>query len=376
MRLFAHEAGSHGTFLVATGPADLPPATAAAQAYALIGDALRPGGLEIVQERIFAGLAAEASVVAARRETLSARQIRCEGPYNYLQGAAARGEGFGGVIVRAIAPRLTADGVRDVCEAGVPRGRTWRIGNTACTILQNIQGLNEGSDNRPGQQARRAIEKADRLLRSNGADYRAAARTWFYLSDILQWYGEFNAARTAVYNDFGLLPRAGEEHILPASTGIRADVPTGAACSLELLAVSGETGSVRFLRNPAQKEAFRYGSAFSRCAVLQGAEGSLVEVSGTAAIDEKGKSLHAGDVRAQVRCTLDKLSFLMSQVGAGLRDMHAATVFVKQPAHVDAVRETIAEAGFENLPAVYVLADVCREELLFEMDGEAFIPAG
>jgi hypothetical protein len=31
------------------------------------------------------------------------------------------------------------------------------------------------------------------------------------------------------------------------------------------------------------------------------------------------------------------------------------------------------DRGLEDFPAVFVVADVCREELLFEIDGEAVV---
>ena len=102
---------------------------------------------------------------------------------------------------------------------------------------------------------------------------------------------------------------------------------------------------------------------------------SLIQVSGTAAIDERGASLYRGDVRAQIDCTFDKLSALIGPEGASLNDIAAASVFVKRPEDALVYHERAAARGLQNLPAVIMVADVCREELLFEMDAEvAFEP--
>jgi enamine deaminase RidA (YjgF/YER057c/UK114 family) len=372
---FERRTMANGVFLVVSSPQRAEPRSAAMDAYSQIGDALLSEPLEIVQERILGSLSVEPLVKDARREARQVRGLPADGPVTYVQGRPTWGEGFGGVIVHAVPRGQGNDQVRLVLDGAEPRGRTWCADGTRFIILQNIQGLTADADNAPESQARRAIDRADRLLQDNGSGYRDTVRTWFYLSDILGWYAEFNQARTARYGQFGLLsgPDAPEPR-LPASTGIRADMPGGAACALDLLAVidSGGTGpSVRHIRNPRQQEAFRYGSAFSRCAVIHGQRENLIQVSGTAAIDEAGKSLHPGDVRAQACCTLDKVAALMEQAGASLEDICAATIFLKNGDDAPAVRQVLADRGLEHLPAVWAVADVCRDELLFEIDAEA-----
>ena len=89
----------------------------------------------------------------------------------------------------------------------------------------------------------------------------------------------------------------------------------------------------------------------------------------------RGRSLHPGDVRAQIDCTFDKIAALIAPVGATLADIVAASVFIKRPEDAPAYQEIAAARGLANLPAVILVADVCREELLFEMDAEvAFDP--
>jgi enamine deaminase RidA (YjgF/YER057c/UK114 family) len=202
-------------------------------------------------------------------------------------------------------------------------------------------------------------------------------RPWFYLSDILDWYTDFNKTRSEKYGEFGIMPGPGDiKLLLPASTGIGVETPSGVAASMDLLAVldSGDRNAqVRKLTSPAQLDAFRYGAAFSRGAVIEENDVKLIEVSGTAAIDEHGASLYPGDIRSQIICTLDKIETLLGQEGAGLADICAASVFVKRLEYAEAFRRVAAERGLADLPAVCIVADVCREELLFEMDAEAIV---
>jgi enamine deaminase RidA (YjgF/YER057c/UK114 family) len=255
-------------------------------------------------------------------------------------------------------------------------GRGWRRQGATFLLLQNIQGLALGPQgvNTPFIQTRRMLQRAERIFESQGASYRDVVRTWFYLSDILAWYPEFNRSRTAIYGQFGILPGQGNGRLkLPASTGISGKLPTGAAGALDLLAVAGPVESrprVRQLSNPGQQDAFQYGSAFSRGTLIEGPDVSLIQVSGTAAIDERGASLYPGDVRAQIDCTFDKIAALIGQEGASLNDIAAASVFVKRPEDAPAYQERAAARGLQNLPAVIMVADVCRDELLFEIDAE------
>jgi enamine deaminase RidA (YjgF/YER057c/UK114 family) len=367
--------GPGQAFLVASSRWGADAAPAALAAYGEIARLLQDQGLTIVHERLFGSLTVKPAVLAARAVAFSARSLPVDGPITYIQGHPPWGDGLAGVIIQAVSCRNPRDKVWTIREQGRPVGRGWRRGEATFLLLQNLQGQTangNGANARP-HQARRLIQRAARLLEAQGASYEDVARTWFY-SDIRDWYPEFNQSRTAIYGKFGILPGQGNGRLkLPASTGIRGEVPTGAAGALDLLAVVGPVESqplVRQLSNPGQQDAFQYGSAFSRGALISQPDISLIQVSGTAAIDAQGRSLYPGDVRAQIDCTFDKIAALIGQEGAGLTDIAAACVFVKRPEDAPVYEARAAARGLEDLPAVIMVADVCRDELLFEMDAE------
>jgi enamine deaminase RidA (YjgF/YER057c/UK114 family) len=218
------------------------------------------------------------------------------------------------------------------------------------------------------------MERAAAILEKQGSTYQDTVRTWFYLRDILAWYRDFNRARTAAYEKFGLLPEGkNSPFLLPASTGICGEVPTGAAVAMDLLAIIGPEGSrpeVIQLNNPDQQAPSKYGSAFSRGTLMRQSGVSLIQVSGTAAIGPCGDSLYPHDIRGQIDCTWEKIANLIGQGGASLADIGAACVFLKRPEYLQAYQERAAAWGLQDLPAVVMVADVCRQELLFEMDAE------
>jgi len=413
-------AGEGQAFLVASvrSPADA--VHAAGDSYTRIAEALREHHLEIIHERIFGSLSAEPAVMAARRHAFQTYGYAPDNPVTYLQGSPSWGEGFAGAIIHAVSTN-SADAVWTIRHGKEPCGRGWRRNGLTYLVLQNIQAVGsnqfisktaklhpprnplpsrEGEKEVPSPlegegkgeggrihmvdftgmskplQVRRMLDRAEQILRENGASYRDVARTWFYLSDILDWYASFNKVRNEKYGEFGIMPGPGDRDLLlPASTGIRSNMPSGAAAMMDLMAVVGDAGrpAVKQMTNAAQLDAFRYGSAFSRGALIQEPDVSLIEVSGTAAIDQQGRSQFQEDIRSQITCTFDRIETLLKQAGAGLKDITAATVFVKSPEYAPVFWEMAKDRGLEEFPAVCVVADVCRDELLFEIDGEAVV---
>ena len=177
------------------------------------------------------------------------------------------------------------------------------------------------------------------------------------------------SARRQAFASFGISP---ENPV----TYIEGNSPSGAVCAMDLMAVLNSEKCTRKLSNPSQLDAFRYGSAFARASVVNNGSTALIEVSGTAAIDEHGVSLYPGDIRAQIHCTFDKVAALLKQEDAELKDICSATVFVKRPEFAEIFYEMAAARGLENFPCVCIVADVCREELLFEIDAEAVVKTG
>jgi len=411
-------AGEGQVFLVAAVQSPADASKAAWDAYTRIAEALREHKLEIVHERMFGSLSVEPSVMAARHRAFQTYGFAPDNPVTYLQGNPTWSEGFAGAIIHAV---HRGNDVRTIWDGDIPCGRGWRRNGLMYLVLQNIQGIGnnqiiskstkqhpplnplprEGEKEVPSPlggagkgegerihtddlfsmsrtvQVRRILDRAERILRENGASYGDVVRTWFYLSDILDWYAAFNKVRNEKYGEFGIMPGPGDRDLLlPASTGISGQTLSGAAATMDLFAIAGEADSrpvIKQLTNAAQLDAFRYGSAFSRGALIQEPDVSLIEVSGTAAIDQQGRSQFQGDIRGQITCTLDRIETLLGQAGAGLSDIAAATVFVKRSEHASVFWEMAKDRGMEEFPAVCVVADVCRDELLFEIDAEAVV---
>ena len=234
----------------------------------------------------------------------------------YIEGQPSWGRGLAGVIIRALSCIAPDDRVWTITDGRIPCGRGWTHNGTEFIVLQNVQGQSvTDNGHNPAVQAKSMIERGDRILEKQGSSYRDVVRIWFYLSNILDWYGDFNNVRSDKYCEFGLMPKADDDSLLlPASTRVNGDNTMGTAGTMDLVAVSSRPGSKPFIKqltNPTQKDAFCYGASFSRGTLIRQQDFSLIEVSGTAAIDKNGMSLYPGDVRSQIVCTLDKIEALI-----------------------------------------------------------------
>jgi enamine deaminase RidA (YjgF/YER057c/UK114 family) len=341
--------------------------------YTRISDILARRRMQVTHERIFGSLKLREPILEARRRALEQSGQGVDWPITFIEGRPPWGDGLAGVQIQAVRPQQ-AGGVQTITDDGVARGRRWQRHGATYLMLQDLHGAAPGSSRE--SQTTAMFERANRILERQGATFRDVARTWIYLPDILQWYDGFNAARSVKYREFGLLPvrpaeDGGRRTLPPASTGISGGNPHGAGPVMDLLAVIGKPEcpvKVELMTNVRQKDAFEYGSAFSRGVWIREPDMTQVQVSGTAAIDERGKSLFPNDCRAQIFRTFDTIEALIAPTGASLKDVCQATVFLKRAQDLPVYRQAAAERGLADLPAVCVVADVCRDDLLFEVD--------
>lgn len=376
LTVYETKAGKRQAYFVADNSvAQLSAEEAATEFYAAMGARLNATGMSVAHERIFGTLDARDAVMQSRHDALQAAGIDPHPAVSYIQGRPVFGAGFAGAIVQAVRPD-SGSSVQTLFEMGAPWGRAWVLHGVGYIAVQSAHGSN-GLDR--GDQASQMFAQVDARLHSQSASYRDVVRTWLYLSHILDWYGDFNRARDVQYARFGLMPnleRATLEAplLLPASTGIEGYNACGSDCLMDALVITGpKRPAIRQMANARQKDAFRYGSAFSRGACICEADTTRIELSGTAAIDEEGKSVHVGDTAAQIHHTLEAIEALLNTEQASLKHMAAATVFFKEAEDYPLFLEGMKKRKLNRFPAVLVHADVCRGDLLFEMDGTAVL---
>ena len=341
----------------------VPPAAPAEQQaramFPAVAEALRAAGASIFQERVFGTAGALEAAEAIRAEAYGdlADAVR---PARLLSGEGRHGP-LAGVQVHAVCGRSR---LRVLSADGSAWGRVLKLDGRRHVALSGLSAAGAGAG--PAQ-ARAMFELADRLLGQAGGGMHSVARTWLWLGDILSWYGQFNGVRSRFFAERGLI--GATRGRFPASTGIGVRPAGGAACALDVMAVVGPADSIRcFQAAGRQRSAFAYGSAFSRAARAASPGGQTVFVSGTAAVDEAGATRHAGDARAQIQMTLANVRAVLTQQGCRDQDVVQAIAYCKTPEV-----EAIWRDGWADLPwpCVTVISDVCRDELLFELEAAA-----
>jgi enamine deaminase RidA (YjgF/YER057c/UK114 family) len=146
---------------------------------------------------------------------------------------------------------------------------------------------------------------------------------------------------------------------------------------MDVLAVSkgpGDACPFTRLFNPLQSEATDYGSAFARGVCVDVPDVRYVLISGTAAIDENGKSVHPDDPVGQIRRTIANFETILKAGGATPADLYHTVWYCKDPSHARIVREETRRRGWPEFLCPIVRADICRHDLLVEIDGSAAIP--
>lgn len=131
-------------------------------------------------------------------------------------------------------------------------------------------------------------------------------------------------------------------------------------------------------------EAYGYAkpSSFSRGMRIDIGGVTILLISGTASIDENGKSIHIGDFPAQLRRTFDNITGLLTSEGATWRDVVRTTCDLRDIDRdydvFNAGRTAFfKEQGLDPLPAsTGIEANLCRPELLVEIEAMAIFRTG
>ena len=126
-------------------------------------------------------------------------------------------------------------------------------------------------------------------------------------------------------------------------------------------------------------EAFDYAkpSSFSRGMRIDLNGVTILLISGTASIDEDGRSVHIGDFRAQMRRTLWNITGLIEAEGASWHDIVRTTCYLRDiERDYEAFNEErtafFRKQGLDPLPAsTGIQAILCRPELLIEIEAIA-----
>ena len=107
---------------------------------------------------------------------------------------------------------------------------------------------------------------------------------------------------------------------------------------------------------------------------------SLILISGTASVDEQGRSIHVGDIKAQSWRTFENIEALLASEGADWHDVVRTTCYLRDMSRdyepFNEVRHGFyLDRELEPFPAsTGIQVTLCREDLLVEIEAMAIVP--
>lgn len=227
------------------------------------------------------------------------------------------------------------------------------------------------------------------ILASEHMQVEDIIRQWNYIGDItgeedgVQCYHAFNEARSVFY-DKGNWIGCG----YPAATGIGLQMK-GVFISLIALQAKQPNINIVAIDSPLQVAAHAYSEKvlvcseekslhatpkFERAKLLINHAGMLCFVSGTAAIRGE-ESMRVLNVSLQTKQTLENIRYLIAAENLqkhGIErqpawNLFGMRVYVKNISDIQAVK-AVVEAVWPEVNPIYVQADICRPELLVEIE--------
>jgi enamine deaminase RidA (YjgF/YER057c/UK114 family) len=248
------------------------------------------------------------------------------------------------------------------------------------------------------QQSNTAFTCLQNVLSEEEMEFSDIIRQWNYIEQITkneqhglsisQNYQIFNDVRSKYYQ------QANFSKGFPAATGIGMDY---GGIIIDIFAAKFKNNtSVVALKSPVQLDAYSYTKEvlaenntmedfcrttpkFERAKVLITPFNKLIFVSGTAAI--KGQvSIPVMSVEHQTEMTIQNILSLISPenltkhgiLSREKANLNYIRVYVKYKNDIQQVKN-ICQKYFPGITAVYILADICRPELLVEIEGQAAI---
>ena len=206
--------------------------------------------------------------------------------------------------------------------------------------------------------------------------YPAIVRVWNYLPRINQGsgdeerYRQFCLGRQQAFNE-----RRYKASAYPSACAV------GHNGHRTIIYLRAARAPIKHIENPRQESAYHYprqygpaSPSFARATQVDWRRGRQIFISGTASIvGHESRCPH--DLAGQLQVTLENLDILLHESARvsqsdNLPAMDLLKVYVRHPLHFAPVQRAICDR-FPGVPAVYLQGDICREELLVEVDGVA-----
>jgi hypothetical protein len=243
--------------------------------------------------------------------------------------------------------------------------------------------------------ANAVFEMLSEVLKKHDFEYDDIVRQWNYVGEILKTETKdgLNIQNYQVFNDIrnDYYRRNKKQSDFPAATGIGIKTQ---GLIVDVFAKKSSSNVQNLpLRSKIQKNPFAYSEAvlvgcktdkkpplFERARMLHSNHQAQIFVSGTASIENQ-ETVAIGDVSAQTENTISYIKELVSskniqdnypEIMLNNRNYQRVRVYVKHRKDMDVVHK-ICSAHFPQHLINMVEADICRDNLLVEIEADLFL---
>jgi enamine deaminase RidA (YjgF/YER057c/UK114 family) len=336
---------------------------------------LKDARVKILLEKIYGLSSMREDTAAIRNRCINMMRENTKIPFTYIGSVPCIGGKIAGVQIIGVIQDDKKTKVDTIFFNEEPVGRVFETDDFKGIYLSGISGLQKDGNvgkQSPVQQAEYIVKLCQDVFSKQGMTARNIIRTWIYFPRILSWYKRFIKTRARFFKEFGLI--SGNKTYLPASTGIQGRGRPKEEIFLDLIAFvpkKKHVGSASIMRSKRQNEARKYGATFSRGVEVKTDNSSLLHISGTASINQKGKTIYLHDEQGQITETLINIGALLETKKAYLKDIVLTAAYCKNRRTYTTFKDVTKYLGLDEIPFVPVYADVCRDDLLFEIDAIA-----
>ncbi len=330
---------------------------------------LKDNNISILQQKVY-GAASEKekilSIMNKMAEKIDKKNIFSA---TFIEGASCIGGVFTGMHIIGVSSESFEIDIKNIEHDGKNVGRSFETPFFKEIFLSGISDYEKAYS--LYEHASFMFYKAKEILEKEKCGMNNVIRTWIYFPRILDWYGEFNKARNKCFEEFCLI--SDDKIYMPASTGIQGKRLDAEECFMDVFAFipKDEKEKISVMKNKRQKEAYEYGSSFARGIKISDSKISRLYISGTASIDTTGKTVYHNDIQGQITETLLNIAALLDTEDAKLKDIVLATAYCKNKEVYEKAESIIKYLDLDAIPFIYTFADVCRDDLLFEVEAIA-----
>jgi enamine deaminase RidA (YjgF/YER057c/UK114 family) len=319
-----------------------------------IADIIEKSKTKIVRATFFGKLDYETLLINCFRNVLS----DIEFPFSWIEGDNGCSRFISGVYIFAI--------------SGLDLKRLYDRGRVVGTVFLTpdaefcyLGGLYSDSKPLPSQQVSDLLNFADRILSETDFCLNNTIRTWFYLDNILEWYGDFNAARTTFFRHKDMF-----NGLIPASTGIAGKNNYNSKVCLDLIAVKPKDKkfNISEVISPLQSSAENYGCSFSRAIKYTDNEYVTISISGTASINRDGITMHKGNLTKQIDLSFKVVTAILESQGFCMKDIVRFNIYLKDKSLSKVFYNFVESELHFNFAFICSENKICREELMIEIE--------